>query len=532
MSSSRTPTRSQSKKRQLDIPSPHSSPRKRSSPLKKSTSNLTPAKESYINIANEDETPKQSRTKRSVVFELNEEADSSTDEEEDADADLMVQMEDGKQIERGFLSSKNSEDAYFIAHSKIHPTSSNLFSSRPDWEPFTIPSYIEALDDTPDKNNSNTIHTSHTQRWPQWRKELENGFSLIFHGLGSKRVALNEFMEEALVNEAGWEGLVINGFQAGSQVGDVLIGIEEIVNQIDETSDGLVSGRLNSFEVLEARARKLCASLNTTHTPICVLIHNLDGRSFRNLRAQSILSMLAAQPNIHLLATIDHIYAPLILPSTLASARPDTSASTVGHLGIGACGYNFLYHHLPTYLPYTFESILDGTLSDLLPSTIFPPTVTGSNTSRSDVRQNGPATSKSIMHVLSSLTKKAKSLFGLLAQHQLQAYEGITSAQQITLDQHFKKGIPLDETPLVAMASRSLFEVARTDFVASVESQMSALLVEFRDHGIITGRREAPNGRDQREKDDAEMMEDDDEWLWIVLGKDELNEVIENTEDM
>lgn len=530
MSSSRTPTRSHSKKRQLDLEP--SSPRKRSSPLKKSTSILTPAKESYINIINEDETPKQSRTKRSVVFELNGEADSSTDEEEDADADLMVQLEDGKKAERGFLNSKNSEDAYFIAHSKIHPTSSNLFSSRPDWEPFTIPSYLDAFDDIPEKHDPNAIRTSHTQRWPQWRKELEHGFSLLFHGLGSKRVALNDFLEEALVNEAGWEGLVINGFQAGSQVGDVLIGIEEIVNQIDETSDGLGSGRMNSFEVLEARARKLCATLNTIRTPICVLIHNLDGRGFRNLRAQSILSMLAAQPNIHFLASIDHIHAPLILPSTLASARPDTSASTVGHLEIGACGYNFLYHRLSTYLPYTLESILDGTLSDLLPPTIFPPTVTGSNTSRSDVRQNGPATSKSIMHVLSSLTVKAKSLFRLLAQHQLQAYEGITSTQQNILDQYFKKGIPLDETPPVAMASRSLFEIARTDFVASVESQMSALLVEFRDHGIIAGRTEAPSGRDQREKDDVEMVEDDDEWLWIALGKDELNEVIENMEDM
>ncbi|KAG0150914.1 hypothetical protein CROQUDRAFT_17231, partial [Cronartium quercuum f. sp. fusiforme G11] len=468
----------------------------------------------------ENETPKRPRPSRRVEFELEDEDEGSEDEDDDEpEGELMAQKDE---TQGGFLKSNNPQDAYFIAHSKVHPTSANLFSSRPNWEPFTVSSYLDALDDRPQSELADLkrICDSQCKRWPQWRAELQQGFSLLFHGVGSKRVTLNEFLEQELVKGAGWEGLVVNGFQAGSSLADVLGGLEGIVNEEAGTGGDQdpVSGRMNNFEVLEARARRLCGLLPLLSTPVCVLIHNLDGRGFRNVRAQAIISMIAAQPTIHLVATIDHVNAPLLFPSSLASARSDS------------CGNNFLYHHLPTYLPYTFEAILDGTLSTLLPTTIFPSTVTGTNASRTDVRQSGPTTSKAIIHVLSSLTSKAKSLFRLLAHHQLEAYESFSTTQATTLDNHLKKGTLPEETPAIAMASRALFELARTEFVASVESQMEALLVEFRDHGIITGRSEPPEGR-QRDEFNG-IAEDDEEWLWIGIGKVELGEVLENMDEI
>jgi len=42
-----------------------------------------------------------------------------------------------------------------------------------------------------------------------------------------------------------------------------------------------------------------------------LLIHNIDGVMLRSNKAQNILASLAAIPNIHILASVDHINAPL-----------------------------------------------------------------------------------------------------------------------------------------------------------------------------------------------------------------------------
>lgn len=534
-SASRTPSRVNAKKRAIDLDLDSSPTRQASRNPADLSHDPTPPKHTLgrdVQDLDDDE----SRPSRRVGFVLDGDGDSSASEDEvTQDADLMLQLKDNEASSgRGFLNANNPEDAYFLAHSKLTPTSTNLFSSRPNWDPFTVSSYLDALQDrlTSEQAETESLQQSYISRWPQWRAELDQGFSLLFHGLGSKRVTLNTFLEQALVGDAGWEGLVINGFQAGSQLADVLVGLEEIINADHENKDNAVTGRLNSFEALEASARRLCGALNTIETPICVLIHNLDGPAFRNVRIQAILSMLAAQPKLHLLATIDHIYAPVLLPTTLASARPDASLGPLSRLEPGSCGYNFLYHHLPTHLPYTLEAILDGTLSSLLPPTIFPATVNGSHGSKSDVRQNGPTSAKAILHVLSSLTTKAKSLFRLLGQHQTEAYDGLSSVERSHVDQHLTNDSSQDETPAVAMSGRALFELARTEFVASVESQMAALLVEFRDHGIVMGRTLAPVSVTQKRGDEREgLVDDDDEWLWVGLRKDDLMEVLDNMDE-
>ena len=42
-----------------------------------------------------------------------------------------------------------------------------------------------------------------------------------------------------------------------------------------------------------------------------IVVNNLDGPMLRNDKAQSILASLAATDNIHLIASLDHIRAPL-----------------------------------------------------------------------------------------------------------------------------------------------------------------------------------------------------------------------------
>lgn len=44
---------------------------------------------------------------------------------------------------------------------------------------------------------------------------------------------------------------------------------------------------------------------------VYVIIHNIDGLMLRGEKTQSALGQLASLPNLHLVASIDHINAPL-----------------------------------------------------------------------------------------------------------------------------------------------------------------------------------------------------------------------------
>lgn len=44
---------------------------------------------------------------------------------------------------------------------------------------------------------------------------------------------------------------------------------------------------------------------------LCLIIHNIDGIMLRSNKTQNILASLAAIPNIHVVASVDHINAPL-----------------------------------------------------------------------------------------------------------------------------------------------------------------------------------------------------------------------------
>lgn len=46
-------------------------------------------------------------------------------------------------------------------------------------------------------------------------------------------------------------------------------------------------------------------------TDIFLVIHNIDGTALRGNKQQSVLAQLAMMPKVHIVASIDHINAPL-----------------------------------------------------------------------------------------------------------------------------------------------------------------------------------------------------------------------------
>ncbi|OAV85399.1 hypothetical protein PTTG_30550, partial [Puccinia triticina 1-1 BBBD Race 1] len=205
------------------------------------------------------------------------------------------------------------------------------------------------------------------QHWPQWATELRQGSSLLFHGLGSKRAALNYFLHEHLVPRLGWEALVINGFQADATLPAILAELEAIIldhpspaSSNDEDQPHHHAPRKASLlKALEAQAHM------TSQTSSCSPT-TLTANGFRSPKIQTILGLLVAQPLLHLIATLDHIHAPVLLPLHRASARPGGQAPL-------ASTFNFIYHQLPTLTGYVLKSLLGTTFDALLPPSILLP---------------------------------------------------------------------------------------------------------------------------------------------------------------
>jgi origin recognition complex subunit 2 len=123
---------------------------------------------------------------------------------------------------------------------------------------------------------------------------------------------------------------------------------------------------------------------------LCVVIHNLDGEALRGEKSQALLARLAAIPEVMMIATVDHINAPVLWDAAKISQ------------------YNFLWHDLTTFEQYTTETAYDD------------PLALGRN--RSTVGTKGAK------YVLASLTANARALFQLLAAQQLEVMTEDTSA--------------------------------------------------------------------------------------------------------
>jgi len=110
------------------------------------------------------------------------------------------------------------------------------------------------------------------------------------------------------------------------------------------------------------------------------------------------------------------------------------------------------------------------------------------------------------LHVLASVTQKARKLFTLLGARQLDALEELGSGNGMN--------IASGDPRATAIGYDVLFNLARGEFVATNDTALRALLGEFRDHGLIVSAQGASgNGG---------------EVLWIPLRKERLASVLQN----
>ncbi|KAF9238655.1 origin recognition complex subunit 2-domain-containing protein [Melanogaster broomeanus] len=217
--------------------------------------------------------------------------------------------------------TRSSFDAYFLHNSSRSRTSANVFSSH-------------VLPLTPDDIDTRTA-------FRRYARELEQGFNLLFYGFGSKRAVLNAFASECLAKRG--HVVVVNGFHPNTTLKDIIASVERVPGVADAplTSSSADAQIQRIFDFFASDAER-------SHH-LYLIIHNIDAPPMRTPKIRNCLSLLALNPNIHLVASIDRLNAPLLWSSSELLARKVFDPATPKR------GYAFLWHDLTTLASYDTE---------------------------------------------------------------------------------------------------------------------------------------------------------------------------------
>jgi len=324
-------------------------------------------------------------------------------------------------------------------------TSSSTLSSLPSLTPET---YFRLLATYKNQHEEDIEHlcSLHQQNFPQWSFELSQGFNVMSYGYGSKRSLIMDYVKQEATSDN--PVVIINGFIPS-------ITIREILNTVTNAALGSDHGQkmgtqpndvldnlLPILDSLQAKATTTItngkAKVGKLNDHIMLVIHSIDSPSLRSPQTQAILSRLVSHPFIRLVASIDHILAPLLW---------DSSTLTL---------YNFVFHDATTFAPFTLET------SNVDESDSILDVLTGGNFGRA-----GRSGARGVKYVLASLPGNAKGLYRILVANQLQAME--------------EDGVESDKMggEEYGLEFKNLYQKAVEEFLCSSDMAFRTLLNEY-----------------------------------------------------
>ncbi|XP_047358629.1 origin recognition complex subunit 2 [Vespa velutina] len=211
-----------------------------------------------------------------------------------------------------------------------------------------------------------SLSEDYREFFPMWYFIMEEGYTLLLHGLGSKRNLINDFHNQFISNHPT---LVIDGFFPSLTIKDILDGIITDILELNVPA--------NITECIELIKKIL---KKNPKDRLYLLIHNIDGIMLRSNKAQDTLSTLARISNLCIMGSIDHINAPLLWDHMKHSK------------------YNFYWWDATTLLPYEAETSYESSLL---------------------IQHSGALALSSLRNVFLSLTSNARAIYKLLIQYQL-----------------------------------------------------------------------------------------------------------------
>ncbi|XP_047224434.1 origin recognition complex subunit 2 isoform X3 [Girardinichthys multiradiatus] len=262
------------------------------------------------------------------------------------------------------------------------------------------------------------LHNKHRKHFTKWMLQLQLGFSVLVYGLGSKKALLEDFRVSHLSQEIH---LVINGFFPS-------ITLKTILNAL--TCE--VLEHQGTFRTPSDQIHFIAQTLkDSPDLHVYLLIYNIDGPMLRGEKTQSALGQLASLPNLHLVASIDHINAPLVWDQFKQSQ------------------FNWLWWECVTFQHYTEETSYENSLL---------------------VQQTGALVLSSLTHVLRSLTPNARGIFKLLVKFKLENK---------------------DNPSYTGLSFQDFYQRCREAFLVNSDLTLRTQLTEFRDHKLIRTRKGA-----------------------------------------
>ena len=410
----------------------------------------------------------------------------------------------------GFLRMSKA-DAYFLAHSQASKTSGNSYSAlvRPlaqaQYDKYTT----SARSKGKDKEVLSDLQDYLSEKFLQWELELLDGFNILLYGFGSKRRLLNRFVKDRLSHKG--HCVVVNGHFPHLGIRDVLAQIEDTlsipqdipippsaVTPLDRSANRIYAHFLTP-QALHVGSSKRVQAHAVAEAPLFLLIHNIDSPLLRSPRSLAILSLLACSPNIHLIASFDHIHTPLLF-STTESTTPAHSYPPGSWTGVPLSerGFNWIYHNATTYDDYDLEL----TYQRLSSKAALGGITSSSNTGISE---------EGAMQILRSVPPMALRLIKLLLTRQLASLPPDPKTHTSYVGSMI--------APVFATDNDTLQRLSREKFIAREEERYNALMGEFRDHGLVVEALQDGEGRSGR-------------WIWVPLGKAAVERVLETIKDV
>jgi len=268
------------------------------------------------------------------------------------------------------------------------------------------------------KEAKEALLKEYTSHYKYWLFQLAHGFNLLMHGLGSKKSVLSDFSAKHL---SRCSLLTADGYNSN-------VSIKEILTTL---STNLCDNKKTFKSHLE-HANFICKYLESQNKEgdspeIFLLIHNIDGPSLRGDSAQTALSVLASSPFVHVVASVDHIHAPLLWDERKLNR------------------FNWAWHDITTFAAYESE---------------------GASVRSSGIKQSECITLASLKSVMQGLTSNACGIFKILVQYQL--------------DHEEEEG-----SSYLGMLFADCYTKCRNGFLVNSNLTFKMYLVEFTDHKLL-----------------------------------------------
>lgn len=354
--------------------------------------------------------------------------------------------------ERAFFLE--GSEGYFEQHNlRFRPSSNSLTGKAPTltYEEFIPTVQLGALIHNQERKSLNECHK---ELYHQWCFELSQGYSLNFYGVGSKQSLILDFVNGYLLD---WYekvmqdkdefpvAMVINGYNPSTKLKTV---IHDIITAVITPEFQKQHNLRMPKHVAEAfpfllnylkKYQSVVKSNGLVRPVLILIVHNIDGDAFRDERSQNYLSQLAALENVWFITSTDNINASLLWDLNRFK------------------NFNFLWHDLTTYEPYTVEMSFKDVLSV--------------GQSKKSIGTNA------VRIVLSSLNTNSKKLYKVLIQMQMKKLEeNSTESARPGLRANIK----------LATEFRSVFERCQKEFITSNETNFRNILQEFVEHKMCT----------------------------------------------